>query len=369
MSAKLNGCIKTLLMQSLSQFAKIYPLAFHLLVKKRAEAISHSPEFVLSEARSALSEAHLQEDKMRQEIALEKKLPFNSPEVTQVLMVAPAYIRLQSRKQGILSAISKSNIFLLGSPTAPQQEQARQEIERCISDLFLSPSPKALLYWNGRLSRAERAILGRFAGAGTLPSVLQEALSVWSYLDGRQYAVFCEPVIQTIVRQEKIAAWISLNSYGCEILNTQSILIADIDLPSDSHPACPQHSAKMPAFEEEIFERAQDIAKRGLGFRFYRTSAGYRAICISHTFDPCSAESREILVGLKSDPLYIALCRSQECFRARLTPKPWRAAGGGKYRVADYLRTVGRAKVAPEIETLVLLHDVRCGVGKKFKLA
>jgi len=352
--------------RDVSEFITAYPLAFRLLVKRRAEAINRSPQFVIAEARSALVSVRAEEGDLRKDIALEKKLAFGSPEVTKFLASSAAYRRLQLRKQALLDAVSKATLLFPGSPSPSQEAQARQEVERCISELLILPKTEALFYWNGRLSRAERSILGRFAGA--FSPALQQPLSLWSYLD-RQYAVFQEPVLQKVVRRDETVAWVSLNSYGCEVLNTQQVLIADIDLPSGTHPACPQHKRKMPAFEEEIFERARDMAKRDLGFRFYRTKAGFRAICITHTFEPESAEAQAVLRGLKSDPLYVALCRSQGCFRARLTPKPWRTNEDGKYRVADYLRTVGRSKVAPEIEALVLLHDIRCGVAEQFELA
>ena len=40
--------------------------------------------------------------------------------------------------------------------------------------------------------------------------------------------------------------------------------------------------------------------------------------------DPQSTAALDVLKQLGSDPLYVKLCKAQECFRARLTPKPWR---------------------------------------------
>jgi len=45
---------------------------------------------------------------------------------------------------------------------------------------------------------------------------------------------------------------------------------------------------------------------------------------LNKEFDPIGAEALDILQQLNSDELYVRLCRSQKCFRARLTPKPWR---------------------------------------------
>ena len=67
------------------------------------------------------------------------------------------------------------------------------------------------------------------------------------------------------------------------------------------------------------------------------------------------------------DPLYIALCRNQETFRARLTPKPW--------RMWNYIEydgfTTGQAwmKSTEESEVCVckLLTDNSNKIDDKFK--
>jgi hypothetical protein len=41
-------------------------------------------------------------------------------------------------------------------------------------------------------------------------------------------------------------------------------------------------------------------------------------------YDPASEETTSILRGLQADPMYVRLTQKQECFRARLTSKPWR---------------------------------------------
>ncbi len=58
--------------------------------------------------------------------------------------------------------------------------------------------------------------------------------------------------------------------------------------------------------------------------RVYRTPAGLRVLVLHQTFSAGSAEIAEFFSGLGVDPLYAKMCRNQQCFRARLTPKPWR---------------------------------------------
>jgi hypothetical protein len=61
---------------------------------------------------------------------------------------------------------------------------------------------------------------------------------------------------------------------------------------------------------------------------------------------------------LRCDPDYIKLCRVQKCYRARLTPKPWRDKCGGSC-VCVHVSTEGAAgaKVAPELKEQLRLHD------------
>jgi hypothetical protein len=60
------------------------------------------------------------------------------------------------------------------------------------------------------------------------------------------------------------------------------------------------------------------------GRRIYRTKAGLRLLATHGLFDPEDATADQAFAALGADPLYRRLCRTQKCFRARLTPKPWR---------------------------------------------
>lgn len=58
--------------------------------------------------------------------------------------------------------------------------------------------------------------------------------------------------------------------------------------------------------------------------RLYRTPAGYRVLVMHRRFDPNGSDALGFLKKLRSDPLYVRMCRNQQCFRARISPKPWR---------------------------------------------
>ena len=59
-------------------------------------------------------------------------------------------------------------------------------------------------------------------------------------------------------------------------------------------------------------------------FRVYRTPAGARVMALHQPIDPKSAEAQELFSLMGSDPLYVQMCKRQDCYRARVSGKPWR---------------------------------------------
>jgi hypothetical protein len=134
-----------------------------------------------------------------------------------------------------------------------------------------------------------------------------------------------EPLIQPVPGAE---ALISRNAYGALVLNTARVFFADIDLPEPTSgnllsvlfgkkPTDPADSA---------LERLREwqAPQPDWSMRIYRTKAGLRLLATHEHFDPVSDFTQQLLASLGSDPLYSSLCLRQACFRARLTPKPWR---------------------------------------------
>jgi len=58
--------------------------------------------------------------------------------------------------------------------------------------------------------------------------------------------------------------------------------------------------------------------------RVYRTPNGFRVLALHELFDPRSEEVEHAFQELKVDQTYQLMCQKQNCFRARLTAKPWR---------------------------------------------
>ena len=58
--------------------------------------------------------------------------------------------------------------------------------------------------------------------------------------------------------------------------------------------------------------------------RVYRTPAGLRIMVLHDVFQPNSPLVEEFFDSILCDLQYVWMCKRQECFRARVSPKPWR---------------------------------------------
>jgi len=135
------------------------------------------------------------------------------------------------------------------------------------------------------------------------------------------------------IREEPIK-WIgdqdvvTRNRYGAEVLNTTSFVFVDIDEPVlriwqvFGRPR--SREQRKQAILQFLAKRFQKPDLKGLGIRVYETHSGIRLILGILAMDPRSRESKNLLRSFNADRLYSALCARQNCYRARLTPKPHR---------------------------------------------
>jgi len=202
-----------------------------------------------------------------------------------------------------------------------------------------------------------------------------------------------------------VSALVTRNSYGSLVLNARDLMFVDVDF----RPPQPAAWRKLKAMfgmrapprnsEEAVFDRVQRWCgtNADLGVRLYRTAAGFRVAIIGRPMKANEDGARRILEELDSDRLYRRLCEAQECFRARLTPKPWRMrldAPRARFPFADsateeryrawqrtydetatrfatcrLVETYGSPHVHPDLAPLVELHDPLTGVGQSLQLA
>ena len=131
---------------------------------------------------------------------------------------------------------------------------------------------------------------------------------------------------------------ITRNSYGALVLNTAEAMFIDIDCAEQKPVAARgggfwsglfgKKTAPVPATPPEPPElqrlRGWAQSHPDWSLRVYKTKAGLRVLVTHALIAPESEAAQSAMRDLKADPLYVRLCRAQKCFRARLTPKPWR---------------------------------------------
>lgn len=148
------------------------------------------------------------------------------------------------------------------------------------------------------------------------------------------------PLREEVVREFRapegtLRAAITRNSYGCLVLNTADLMFVDVDAPTVQKSGWlagllgfrkPDSARGPDAFMNTLMARVNDWVARtpGWGWRVYRTAAGVRLLATHEPFASDHSQCQAAFETFEADPLYRKLCSSQKCFRARLTPKPWR---------------------------------------------
>jgi hypothetical protein len=94
----------------------------------------------------------------------------------------------------------------------------------------------------------------------------------------------------------------------------------------------------------QILESIRDFGRRhpDLGVRAYRTRNGFRLLVSGTGAHPASDRARALMEEVRSDQLYMLLCRVHDTYRARLTPKPWRVG-------ADRFESLGTRTAADAV--------------------
>jgi hypothetical protein len=238
------------------------------------------------------------------------------------------------------------------------------------------------------------------------------------------------------IREEIVGRYgnaiITRNSYGARCLNTPNALFADIDLLPPFVPpvgcaivalglavgAVMQWVAESPGWavglgmvavlaalpvvvwvrrpswrdrgdrEAAARDRVGRFAEDhpGWALRIYRTPAGLRILVTHQPFDPIDPVVQTFFAAVGTDPQYVRMCRSQQCFRARVSPKPWRIgigrhirggvwpvrpeklpkrtewianfeAAATRFAECEFVESVGSGLVHSEVARVVKLHD------------
>jgi hypothetical protein len=165
-------------------------------------------------------------------------------------------------------------------------------------------------------------------------------------------------------------AIVTRNSYGARCLNTPNVLFADVDTDAPfpewlvtvigvaaigvgatlwwmgkstvvsliavvavffvvAAIALAAHRAAIGGPERRVRAARRRIARfvashPGWAVRVYRTPSGLRAMATHQTFTPDDPAVKAFFAAIRVDKVYAQMCANQQCFRARLSPKPWR---------------------------------------------
>ena len=134
--------------------------------------------------------------------------------------------------------------------------------------------------------------------------------------------------------------------------------------------------------------------------RRYRTPAGLRLLAVHRTFEPNEPDVTTCFEALGADPVFALMCQRQHCFRARVSPKPWRIGIAAHLRprpgvwpiaderlplrrrwVAEYEQVArgyaacrfegehGTGQVDPRADEVRRLHDALCQAERELPIA
>ena len=217
----------------------------------------------------------------------------------------------------------------------------------------------------------------------------EEILDSWAHGEAEPFAV------------------VTRNTMGCEVLNTADIMCIDIDTPEGKPPTIGFFARLLgktpppppPSVEEETLKKVEHMVTRdsSCGIRVYRTAAGLRLLLTHSRVTPEAPDTLDAMRAFSADPRYMNLCKLQECFRARLTPKPWRCGSPNcevrypyehddaeeamefwvacynqaaeRYATCALIGQYGSQSMDADIQRVVDYHDQRTGVTTGLPLA
>ncbi len=180
-------------------------------------------------------------------------------------------------------------------------------------------------------------------------------------LGGSEYVPYGErPLAEEFLKEitddsNRIVAVLTRNHYGSVVLNSAEVGFFDVDRIDSPVPTegvlgqiaswwggkkkksvKPPRTDQLDGLLDKLREYSMD------NFRVYQTAAGYRVLLLNRLVEPKDSLVESLFKDLSCDPLYCRLCLAQDCFRARLTPKPWRC--GVKLPGSVFPRQSERAK-------------------------
>ena len=168
-------------------------------------------------------------------------------------------------------------------------------------------------------------------------------------------------LLEPIVQQLEEGLVITRNRYGVQVLNSTSLCFVDVDdVPLSFGETVRGWFGNKLTPEDKLLGIVRTLCEQdpSLGARVYRTHNGWRVMLTGNDLAPASPRMKQLFVALHADPLYVAMCERQQCWRARLTPKPYRVG------ITRFPRPVDSESIhSPESQEWIARYESAC-VGK-----
>ncbi len=206
-----------------------------------------------------------------------------------------------------------------------------------------------------------------------------------------EYEVGIREHISDVIDESNV---ISICRYGAKVLNTERYTVLDLDDYAKSLWDIFKPMKRMDKKEKIVFKFQEFVSKHpefGSDFRIYETTKGIRVIGKKY-LDPADKKNIRLMGKLNVDWLYVVLSQKQQCYRARITPKPYRLRiktikvksplfcqsdtyknwanmydeASRNYTVARYIKSIGRDFSSDKV---IKYHDERCNSHQGFSLA
>lgn len=214
-----------------------------------------------------------------------------------------------------------------------------------------------------------------------------------------------EPILEDLSKGESRVV-ITRSRLGPKVLNTDRVAFVDIDVYNDHDPQ--RGPSRRHGFFDRLLGRPDPMGVRraairewcqrhsDFGLHLYETKNGFRGIITDRLLEPRAERTLSLFKELGADELYIRLCKGQECFRARLSAKPWRIGApvlsasfpytfsgtsvernecmrrddeiaaqydgiAEGYAACRFSEHFGRAIIHPEVQRVIDIHDAVSG--------
>lgn len=193
-----------------------------------------------------------------------------------------------------------------GSPVS--EEEAKERLEAIFTELA---------DWNAKVAHRDN---------DEIAAHRRRLCELHGWLENGEYA---RPVFEPVVRELDSRNVVTRNRYGAEVLNSEETCFIDIDHVRRTIGEFWRTLFGGARSAEAILVARMEAAlalpeNADLGFRLYRTAAGFRLAVEGRLLEPDGPRARKLMDFFNADRIYERLCVSQKCYRARLTPKPTR---------------------------------------------